>query len=179
MIYFFSPYSQEKQLGKAYNDCMSLLPSDNDYACFTDLDVMFLTPNIGHQLQDIVTKYETHNVGLFTCLTNRVGNLQQCYLNQISQDPNISNHRHIALKLQSENYDQVEELTNIISGHFMLVKKSVWNACKFKEEGILAVDNNFSRKVLTKGFKIYLLKGVYVFHYYRLNEGRQNKQHLK
>lgn len=180
MIYFFKPYSLEGNLGKAYNDCMSLLPSDNDWACLMDGDTMFLTSDYGKHLQDVINAYQNHNVGIFTCLTNRIGNRDQQYAGQLSQDPNIINHRNIATHLRSQKYLVVRELHNIISGHLMLVQKRVWNACKFSEEGgILAIDNKFSRKVLNKGFKIYLMEGFYIFHYYRLIEGRQYKDHLK
>lgn len=178
MIYYFSPYSTEKKLGAAYNAHMALIPNDYDWGVLMDGDCMFLTDDYGTHLQRIVDKYHNHNVGIFTALTNRVGNVVQCHKNLISQDPNIINHRKIALAL-SKQPDHITQLHDIISGHFMMVQKKVWNACKFKEDGILAVDNNFSRKVLNKGFKIYLIQNFYVLHYYRLLEGRSYKNHLK
>lgn len=179
MIYYFSPYSLEGNLGKAYNDYMQLLPNDDDWACITDGDVMFLTSNYGKQLQDIVNVYKDHNVGLFTCLTNRVGNLEQCYNGYINDDGEIRNHRKIAIQLQKEKYFEVSQIHKIISGHLMLIQKRVWNEIKFKEEGILSVDNNFSFKLLKNNYMIYLMQGVYVMHYYRMIEGRPYKDHLK
>lgn len=179
MIYYFSPYSLDKNLGKAYNDYCELVPNDDDYVCFTDADTMFLTPDYGTQIQRIVEKYQDQKVGIFTCYSNRVGNLEQCYNNNMSEDPNIINHRKIALELQSAYSDRVTPLSNIISGQLMLFQKKVWRECRFDEEGILAIDNKFSHRVMRNGYQIFRMDGVYIFHYYRLMEGRLSRQHLK
>ncbi len=178
MIHFSSPYSQSKDLGKAYNDFMHLL-KDEDFACFTDLDTCFLTSDIGTQLQEIIDKHP--NAGLFTCLTNRVGQRAQCYNGVISEDPNILNHRQIALQLQREKRHQVKPLHHIISGHLMMVQKSVWKEVGgFPEgEGLLAIDNKFSYRILKARKHILLMEGVYLFHFYRLDTGIHDKSHLK
>lgn len=177
MIHFSSPYSLSKDLGKAYNDFMKLIP-DDDWACFTDLDTCFLTSDIGTQLQEIIDMYP--DAGLFTCVTNRVGQKEQCYNRTISEDPNILNHRQIALQLQKDKRHQVRELKIVISGHLMLIKKSIWKEVgMFPEgQGLLAIDNKFSWKILRARKHILLMEGVYLFHYYRMLEGKGDKSHL-
>ena len=169
---------------------MSLLPNDDDYAAFVDGDTMFLTANYGKQISDIIEKYKDHNVGLFTCYTNRTGNAEQCYKGVISEDGEIRNHRAIALELQKTQYDQVKELTNIISGHLMVVQKKIWRDVGFFADelsdkmktrytkNLLAVDNRFSKRILKNNYKIYLMEGVYLMHYYRLCEGKEFRDHL-
>jgi GT2 family glycosyltransferase len=62
----------------------------------------------------------------------------------------------------------------------MLVQKKVWASVGgFDEEGILQVDNKFSKKILLSHRKIYCMRGVYIFHTYRLGKDRRDKSHLK
>ena len=178
MIYYFTPYSLEKNIGKSYNNYCNLVPNDSDWICLVDADVMFLTHNFGHQLNDIIEKYP--NVGLFTCYTNRIGNSLQLYNNEFSKNPNILYHREIAKKLQKENYFKLKPLHQFISGHLMMFKKQTWlDVNKFDEEGMLTIDNKFSYRVKKNGKQIMLMEGVYVFHYYRMEEGKKYKEHLK
>jgi len=179
VVYYFTPYSIEKNLGEVYSNYMSLIPNDDDWGCLLDADTMFLTPNFGHQIQDIINKYQNDNVGLFTCYTNRIGNLEQCYRGQISEDSDIKNHKKIALEIQKSNYDKVKPLNHFISGHLMIIQKKVWKTLEFDKKGLLAIDNKISYRVLRNGYKILLMEGVYIFHYYRLIEGRLDKSHLK
>lgn len=179
MIYYFKPYSLEKDLGKAYNQYMDLLPNDDDWACLMDGDIAFLISDYGHVIAEIVE--ENKDTGLFTCFASRVGNLDQCYNNVMSSDPNMLNHRSIALNQRDTQRKKLKELTSFISGHLMLVQKSTWKEVgKFPEGvGILAVDNKFSKRILKSGKKIQLMRGIYVLHFYRLDTGRQDKSHLK
>lgn len=178
MIYFFSPYSFEKNLGQAYNEYFKLVPKEEDWICFTDLDSMFLIPEIGNQLQNYINKYP--ETGLFTCLTNRVGNLEQCYKGEISNNSDILYHKKIAIQLKEQNNLKVKELKNIISGHLMLIQKGNWRRVGgFKNNGVLAIDNDFSKKILLNRMKILLMEEVYLLHYYRFLEGISYKQHLK
>lgn len=178
-IYYGSPYSLEKSIGKAYNDYMKMLPDDTDWMCFVDGDVMFLTRDYGHQLQAYIYKYP--NTGMFTCYTNRVGNMRQCYKGEFSENPDILHHTKIAMHLQENHRMDVKPMRKVISGHLMMIQKKVWKRIPFVDNGkILAVDNNISRRLLQAKYKILLMQGVYVFHYYRMLEGgRKYKAHLK
>lgn len=179
MIYYFSPFSLEKKIGKAYNECFHLL-KDEDWACLTDYDVMFLTPNYGKQIFDIIDLYKNYNVGIFTCLTNRIKNKYQLLNGIRSENPNILFHKDLAFKIQENHYFSVREIPRSISGFCMIIQKKTWVALGgFKEVGMLAVDNDFSRRVLEHGKKILCMQGVYVFHYYRLATSIKDKSHLK
>ncbi len=181
MLYFCSPFSFKKDIGEAYNNYVKLIPDEEDWICITDMDTMFLTPDIGFQLQEIIDLHGNSSVGLFSCLTNRVGNLDQCYQRIISEDPNITSHRKIAVQLAKEKRHEIREIPNPISGHLMLFKKSTWTSIGgFPEgRGILSVDNTFSNRMARNGFKIVCMDGVYLFHYYRFCEGIKDKSHLK
>src|ERR1035437_1519813 len=101
MLHFISPYSHSRDLGNAYNESVKIIPNSEDWICLIDADCMFLVPDFGHQIQEIIDLYG-NTAGLFSCVVNRVGNLKQCYNNTISEDPNILNHRKIALQLSQE-----------------------------------------------------------------------------
>lgn len=178
-VHFGTPYSWNHDIGQAYNNFVKMIPDSEDWVCLIDGDFMFLTSDFGHQIKEVIDLHP--HVGLFTCLVNRVGTLKQCYQDTISEDPNILSHRKIALQLSKEKRHIVKEIPNPISGHLMLFKKATWESIGgFPEErGILSVDNTFSNRMARHGYKIMVMEGVYGFHYYRLLEGRFNKDHLK
>jgi GT2 family glycosyltransferase len=175
MIYYFTPYSTEKDLGKCYNQMMSLLPNEEDYACFTDGDSMFTTHNFGHQLQEIVETYP--EVPLFTCITNRVGTKYQCVKDTWDEE-SMAEHWKIGKKLQEENGTDCIDITNanLLSGVLMLIRKKEWIECGgFQEgKGMLGIDNSIHYRMKYAEKKVYLMTGIYVMHYYR--DGNQSKK---
>lgn len=177
MIYYFTPYSTEKNLGKYYNDCMAMIP-DGSWACFTDGDAMFTTVNFGHQLEEVILQNPEYS--LFTCLTNRVGTIYQT-VEGVWGDNDIYRHRMLGDYLQRDNDVQVEDITNNppLSGVLMLLNKKAWfNSDRFKEGGMLGIDNSIHRSIKNSGGKVGLMLGVYLFHWYRGGD-RKNSSHLK
>lgn len=174
MINFISPYRTDKNLGKAYNEAMSIIP-DGDWACITDYDVLALTSDFGRILEEYTKKYPY--AGILTCFTNRIGDPQQ-QLNGIDDNDSILHHIKIAER-QKENLFDVTELHAPISGFLMLIKKETWNSINFSETGkCLGVDNDFSIRVYNAGLGIYRMNSVYVWHTYRLSNGIKDKNHL-
>jgi GT2 family glycosyltransferase len=181
MIYYSVPYSIEKNLGKYYNDFMRMLPSDDDYGCFVDGDTMFTTTNYGHIINDVVN--ENPDVGCFTCYTNRIGCKWQVAPG-VDQDTNDMNyHRNFGLSLQTIFGSECEDMTDVsnkevLSGHLMLLKKSVWKKIGgFAEKGMLGIDNDLHWKIKKNNEKVYIMKGIYIFHWYRWPDPK-NKSHL-
>ena len=176
-IHYFTPYALDKNIGAAYNECMETIGM-NDYACFIDADCMWLTSNYGHQINDIISNHP--EAGLFTCVTNRIGNKEQLYNGIVSENGDIKYHRRLAATLQRKYGTKTHKITVPISGMVMIVSKKVWQKVKhFRPDGLLGVDNDFSKKILKSGYPIILMKGVYVFHYYRLIEGIKYTRHIK
>ena len=178
MIYYFTPYSLEKNIGKAYNQYMSLLPNDEDYGVLMDGDIMFLTFDWGHQIAEVIKKHP--DAGIITCQTNRIAkNKVQLY----SEDsPDVLVHRLIAKDLDNKFRGQTRQIRQSISGFLMIIQKKTWEEVgKFPEipNKILDIDTRFSRMILNAKKTIYLMRGMYVFHYYRLAEGRKYKDHLR
>lgn len=179
MIWYFLPVSEKKNLAEAYNQYGSLVKSPDDWLVFQDRDVMYLTHDYFEIIQDTITANPQYS--LFTCLTNRVGNLSQCYGNEISENPDILYHEEIASRLARENRTQVKNFHGVISGMVMIIQKKTWDYIggAGTRPGLLGVDNHISRKIIQAGKKIGIMQGLYVLHYYRLRNGRLDKSHLK
>ena len=176
MIYYFVPYSTTKNLGEYYNNCMAIIPSGS-WGCFIDGDAMFTTPDFGHQLEEIINQNKDYD--LFTCMTNRVGTKYQCLEGAWEVD-DMTTHRNIGKFLQLNKRLEVEDITNEapMSGVLMLLKKSAWfNSNRFKEAGLLGIDNSIHYAIRNAGGKVGIMKGVYVQHYYR-NGNINDKRHL-
>lgn len=180
-VHIIKPYSIEKNLGKAYNEAMAMIP-DGDWACLMDYDTMFLTPDCGkllHEAADFADKNDNSKV-LFTCFTNRIHPLasDQLLTGVLSESTDIAYHIELA-----EKQKEIKTCTTIrheISGFLMMISKSLWHDLKFWEQDgkCLGVDNNYSLRVLRAGYRIERIDGLYVWHTYRLKNGIKDKTHL-
>jgi GT2 family glycosyltransferase len=176
-IWCFTPFTPDKNLGKAYNEYCELVPNDDDWIIIKDADVMFLTPDFLELLTDHIKDHP--NTGIFTCLTNRIGSPAQLYGGKISENADIKHHRKIAMSIKDNKTSKL--CNHVISGMMMCFKKSTWRKVGgFPEDKIfLGVDYGFSRKVLNDGMVIRIMTNIYIFHYYRLVEGNGYTDHLK
>lgn len=173
-----SPYRQDKRLGLAYNETMALLP-DDWWACFHDIDTLFLTPDCGAILENYAEL--NPDAGILTCLCNRVSDFsrKQMLGGIRSEDPDIRKHIKLAQAQESQLY-QTTEIHRDISGMLMLISKRTWNEIKFPEDGkCLGIDTEYNRKVRAAGKKILRMNGLYIWHTYRLLTGIHHKEHLK
>jgi GT2 family glycosyltransferase len=66
----------------------------------------------------------------------------------------------------------------------MLLKKSTWLLIREQvrewtaDKNILGVDTRISKAVRKAGLKTYLMKGMYLLHYYRMKNGENDKSIL-
>jgi GT2 family glycosyltransferase len=177
-VHICTPYSLDKNLGKAYNETMRLIP-DGDAACFHDYDVMMLTPDAGAIIHHYANLYPH---ALLTCYTNRVSELsRRQLLNQVvSNEPDIRKHIDLAERQRSQLY-KVTPINRDISGMLMVIPKAIWKAFPFPETGkCLGVDTDYGRKLRHAGISILRMDGMYVFHIYRMQMKSINeKSHLQ
>ena len=156
---------------------MALLPNDEDYGVLMDGDTMFLTFDWGHAIAEIIEKIP--DAGIISCLTNRISKGRNQLYGDDSTD--ILVHRAIAKNLDQQFRGIYERLDKRVSGFLMAIQKKTWEEVgKFPEkpEKMLGVDDAFSRRVIHSGKGIYIMKGVYKLHYYRMAEGKKYKAHL-
>ena len=175
-VHHFSPYSNSKNLGKELNRCAELVQDPDAWLCFRDMDTMFLTPDAGAIIEQNVKSHP--EVSLFSCMTNRVGYLGQCYKSEISSNTDILHHYEIACDLAEHRRFEIKYDSSGISGLLMLIQKRTWTEIGGAKDGLLGVDRDIFRKVEAAGRTIAIMQGLYLFHFYRLNKNRKDTSHL-
>ena len=164
-IHYSTPFSTEKNIGKAYNEFCELVP-DGDWICLRDGDSLLMRPNWGQQIEDII-KNNGDKFKLIGCMTNRLRADHQLYRSRFSNDENITNHLNIADDLYDMHYDTVEA-TSYVAGLCLIFSKETWKQVKFRENSIL-FDKEFNTDIRARfgGNPIGIAKGLYLFHLYR------------
>ena len=177
-------YHPEKKLAVAYNQIMERMYPD-DWVCFLDHDAMFTTYGWYNQIQEIIEGHP--NGGLFAAMTNRIGvriqvpdaerskQVLEEYGGPVFTIPtnphDIPFHRKFGSDLAKKRYAAVTDITNRMSnGVVMVTSKKMWEKVGgFNEEreGLGGCDTDYHRDVKKKGGKVYLMQGVYVYHWYR------------
>lgn len=176
-IRYISPFSTEKNIGGCYNEAVSELPSDS-WVVITDADTCFLTPEYGNQIAEVCDNTPFQLIG---CMTNRLGRPIQRHNGIMSNDWDIRNHYKIACQLRDDHYGKVQDVTETkyIAGMFMLFHKSTWERIRFKENTPY-FDDIFSLAVVKSGGRLGLMRGLYMFHCYRMwsNNPKFDNEHL-
>ena len=184
MIHYLSYYRSDKNLGLALNERINSLCIDpEDWIVINDLDICYLTPNAGRQIEEIANK-APHGTGLIGCMTNRVSIRKFLHKGQFSYDWNIQNHIAIAIELEREHWAKLTETNEVIPGYFMMFKKEVFDDVGGFEEGTMEADRKFNQAIDALGFRKFVAEGLYVFHLYRpgiqsINQARRSTKHLK
>lgn len=180
-VYYFSPNRGDKMLGEWYNRHCELVPNDTDWICLTDHDAMFLHPYSAKLIEDAI-KQHGNEYDLFSCYTNRLG-LKHQLPEGMDNDWGIRKNIEIANKYYDKYYCDVEQTSHATAGVFMLFQKKTWKANKF-QDGIIGkdgafIDWKFSNNILQSGGKIGILKGLFIYHLYRMWKKSTNIDHLR
>ena len=178
-IHYSTPFSTEKNIGKAYNEFMELVP-DGDWVCIMDGDVLRLLPDWGNQIESIIRNNTQFK--LIGCMTNRLRANHQLYRNTFSNEPNIDYHVRVAALLQHE-YSYKVEATSYVAGLCLIFSKDTWKAVGGFRENSILFDKEFNTDIRAKfgGNPIGIAKGLYLFHLYRWGskDPYNDTQHLK
>lgn len=166
-IWHLTPFRGDLNIGKAYNDFCAEVPED-DWICIRDMDTMFLLPDSGKLVEDIVR--DNPGFDLIGCLTNRLRSNYQSVSHMFNNE-HITEHIIFASN-QKEIYNTcVINVNSSIAGMFMLFPKKTWNNHKFIENNIFC-DKWFSESILNAGGKLGIAQGLYIFHLYRWGSNR-------
>jgi hypothetical protein len=182
MIYYFIPYSLEKKLLRAIDDCFNLL-QDDDWAVLMDGDIMFLRSDFGRDIQEYIKLFP--ETALFTCYASRCHYSCQVRSGTDMDNDSILYHKEQADRIHDELHLKVKRIQRKIAGHLMVMKKSTWLRIRervftlARDKEILGVDTKISQAIMEKGMIINLMRGIYVMHYLRLKSGFGDKSHLK
>lgn len=179
-VYYILYYSTEKNFGKAINDHVAQVGNNDDFICIIDGDSMFLTPDWGVQIEQVINTYGK-KFSLIGCMTNRLGRKIQIAPGVDYDNHDTKYHYGKAVEFARDNFGIVEDISKkrYIAGLFMLFPKSVWNKHKFKEN-TPSFDDEFSKSVRRGGGKLGLMKGLYCQHWYRgwSDEPKTDRGHL-
>lgn len=180
-IYYSNPYSVQKNIGKAINDFCSIVPNEDDWIVIQDGDILYLTPDWGKRIHDAIKK-DGDKFGLISCYTNRLSSGHQLHGGKRSENHDIKYHYELAQNYNGQGIEAVKRHQNI-AGFFMAFKKSTWRKVGGFRENDIAFDTSFCMAVKSKGYKIGLIRSLYVYHAYRIwNEDgkpQMDKAHLK
>jgi GT2 family glycosyltransferase len=178
-IFHIIPWNTDKNLGKSYNESMSMVGSD-DWICFIDGDAVHTSHFFGKRIEDVVTANPEYS--MFTCVTNRVNCQYQIAPNVDVKNDSQEYHRKFGDDIWNNYQTQVDDITDkqnpLISGVLILIKKSAWlEVGGFKEDKMLTIDGDMHRRMEKHGKKIGLMLGIYVQHWYRGGD-KKNITHL-
>jgi GT2 family glycosyltransferase len=167
MLFTAIAFDAEKNLGRAYNEVMSRLLPD-DWVVFIDHDALWTTRDWYRQLTAVIAA--SPDAGLITAVTNRVG---PCSRRQISpgapKGHDMREHFAFGAKQRDRYKNSLEDVTKgpVISGVVMCLSRSTWQEMGGFASGFFGVDNDAHRAICALGKRIYLMRGLYVYHWYR------------
>lgn len=166
-IHYISPYRTDKNIGKAINDAIiQLNPGDEDWIVHVDQDVCFLRPDSKKQIEEILSTTDYRLLGV---MTNRLGLTYQLHDNYLCKNDSINYHYQISNELHNNHYGQVKEVKRgPIAAMVMCFKVSDWRSVGGFAENNIQFDIKFSDDLRLKGCNLGVMKGVYVFHLYRM-----------
>ncbi len=177
-IHFIIPWDDYGNLGKAYNQAMKKVGL-NDWVCFLDMDAMHSTHFAPLYIKGIINEHKEDGFGLYSCMTNRIGNQEQIAPGSKWDDDTLSYNRALGDVIFNKYYRKVKLATKPISGVLLLTSKKAWRAAGgFSEDlKLLGVDNDYHKRIEAAGYNVGIMQGIYVIHYYR-NGKQSNKSHL-
>lgn len=162
MILPMTPYALDKNLGRAYNAAMALLPRDDDWAIMIDHDVLLTTRDWYPQIAEAIAFKP--DAGAFVAVTNRIDAFWQR-----AEESDPENHDvgyHTAIGLARLNRRSLLDITDTkgFGGVLFAVSKAAWREAGGFADGLLCVDHSLHFGLRKTGRRVYLHEGVYVYH---------------
>lgn len=158
-------YDTERNLGRAYNETMArLLPGD--WCAFLDHDAMFTVRDWYPLLLEAIAA--NPDAGIITAVTNRVGRKEQIAPG-CPQGHDLREHFAFGKKLREQHGSAVRDISrpSPISGVLMCLSRETWQAMGKFRDGFFGVDNAAHRDVVAIGRRVYMMPGLYLYHWYR------------
>lgn len=174
MIYTHVPYRDDANLGKAYNDFLSLLAPE-DWAIFIDHDAMATTGQWFRQFEEAITFMP--DAGAIVAMTNRIASPWQRCGDPDSND--IAWHRAFGKeRLKVRTLLDVSN-TKGWGGVCFAVSKRAWQETPGFASGLGCVDHSYHFAMQKTGRKCWLLESLYVFHWRHHGEADPTSAHPK
>jgi GT2 family glycosyltransferase len=164
-----------KDLGYAYKQYMSLVP-DGDWALFLDQDISFLTNTKWFRLCEEAIEKKP-DAGMFCAKTTRLRRTRSKW--QMVGDGNchdMKELRRLGLETHEKYGCSLREVTTTEqrndgrpnSGFFILINKNIWKEIElYIPHRLISTDYAIHRAVQSLGYKIYLIEGLVLYHWWR------------
>ena len=186
VVNYIVGWDTNKNIGRSLNRQIERMGED-EWVVVTDGDACFMTPYFGKIIEDAIMRYP--DTSLFGCYTNRIGLNYQTIDGQISENYNALYHKRIAEDRANKYWSQCHKIDSTVAGFFMCFPRKVWEDNKFNEELFDATGYNgkgalfdylFCEKLIKENHNIRLIRGLYMFHFYRAGEEnpRRSIKHL-
>lgn len=158
------PYSDERDLGSAHNEFMSLLPEDG-WGCLLDHDVMFTTRDWHKQLTSAIRQYPE---GTFCAMTNRIACPFQVVPGISMKTHDMWYHREMGARiLPNQTIRDVTDEPRTPAGFLMCLSKRAWREVNGFPHGFHLMDKRMWTALKMVGRRIYLIEGLYMYHWHR------------
>ena len=176
-IHYFQPFALDGNLGQRYNDVADYYDLDGEeWICIMDQDICFLDSRLKLWIaKTIAANYQDYDV--FTCMTNRLADSQQV-VQKLNVATDIRHHKMQTLKQWEQYTTSVKAATHPTAGLLMIMQVKTLKAVKFKN-GLMYIDTDFYLRAVADGFRFGIMRGIYLFHYYRLLESKNSISHLQ
>lgn len=165
-INYITPYSVEKNIGKAYNQACERVP-EGDWICIRDGDTMFLTPDWGEFIMNIAFRAKSQGYSLIGCMQNRLSTTSQQLVPGAYNQHDIRYHHSVAVNHAAKYGHEIQPFPHVIAGSFMLFPKSTWLMNPFIENTV-HFDTGFSNETVRNGGRLGIAPGLYLYHMYRI-----------
>jgi hypothetical protein len=156
-------YDRKGNLGAAYNAFMEGLPKEA-WACFLDHDAMFTTRSWHDQISAAITREPK---AIFTAVCNRIGNGVQLAPKVDPNNHDIHYHRKLGQRLLADKTLQDVTKGPLLSGVLIVISKAAWTKLGGFKPGFLGVDNQMHLDARRAGYKVLIIRGLYLYHWYR------------
>lgn len=169
----------DSNLGKEYNRAMNDTATLFRPTAFADHDVFVSTnPNWYQICLNAVNALEENKWGFITCLTNDIGCPHQKVDTGLRGSHDISFHKTIAAELWNggkngklrqwhpKDWEEQGDIAAWPSGFFFITNKEAWEDVGGFKDGHQEVDNDYARKLVEKGYEIWQMPDLYMYHRY-------------
>lgn len=161
MIVPMMPFALDRNLGRAYNEAMALLPEDA-WAVFLDHDMMLTTREWYRQIAEAIAFKP--DAGTFVAVTNRIDAVWQRAQETDRDNHDIGYHTKIGLdRLKVRTLLDITD-TKGFGGVCFALSKAAWRDAGGFANGLLCVDHSIHFGLQRAGRRVYLLEGLYVYH---------------
>lgn len=162
MILPMVPYALDKNLGRAYNEAMALLPNDDDWAIFLDHDILLTTREWYPQIAEAIAFKP--DAGAFVAVTNRIDAKWKRAQETDPDNHDVGYHTAVGVaRLARRSLLDITE-TKGFGGVLFAVSKAAWREAGGFADGLLCVDHSLHFGLQRAGRRVYLMEHVYVYH---------------